>query len=183
MIVSRGTGHVWSRRRKRLRGALGRAFLLAVVATGMGCGKGTPPSQAPSLAQPASPPAARVASPPPEESQAPVVYQSRGRRDPFSPPRADLAREEPVVHLQVTGIVWGPRGYYAVVEAASSVPIDPPSRDSPDVGYVVREGDVVDSAKVLKITKERVIFEVRTKSADGKPSSRYVAKHIRSGDK
>ncbi len=47
------------------------------------------------------------------------------------------------------------------------------------MGYVIRENDVVDSAKVLKITKDNVIFEVKTKSAQGKPIVRYVQKQIR----
>lgn len=109
-----------------------------------------------------------VANLPPEEPRAPVVYQSRGRRDPFREPRAAAGRQEPGVGLKVTGIVWGQRSYYAVVESESSR----------DKGYVIRENDIVDSARVIKITRDGVIFEVRTTSADGKPVIRYVRKAV-----
>jgi hypothetical protein len=45
-------------------------------------------------------------------------------------------------------------------------------------GFVIRENDVVGSARVLKITKDAVIFEVETKSREGKPLTRRVQKHI-----
>jgi type II secretory pathway component PulC len=74
----------------------------------------------------------------------------------------------PEVNLKVTGIVQGPRSYYALVESESPT----------GTGFVIRENDVVDSARVLKITKEYVIFEVETKSREGKPLTRRVQKHI-----
>jgi hypothetical protein len=79
-----------------------------------------------------------------------------------------MAQKEPTVNLKLTGIVWAPRSYYALVESESP----------PGIGYVIRENDVVDSARVLKITKDNVIFEVKTKSAQGKPIVRYVQKQI-----
>jgi hypothetical protein len=45
-------------------------------------------------------------------------------------------------------------------------------------GFVIRENDVVDSVRVLKITKDSVIFEVATTSRDGKQLTRRVQKHI-----
>ncbi len=113
-------------------------------------------------------PAVSVAALPPEEARVPVVYQSRARRDPFREPRVAAARQEPGVGLRVTGIMWGRRSYYALVESESS----------PDKGYVIRENDVVDSARVFKISRDGVIFELRTTSADGKPLTRYVRKAV-----
>jgi len=121
----------------------------------------TPP-QAPATS------AVTLATLPPEEPRPPIAYQSKGRRDPFREPRAAAARQEPGVGLKVTGIVWGYRSQYALVESESS----------PEKGYVIRENDIVDSARVLKITRDGVIFELRTTSADGKPLTRYVRKAV-----
>ncbi len=72
------------------------------------------------------------------------------------------------MNLKLTGIVWGVRSHYALVESESP----------PGMGYVIRENDVVNSARVLKISKDNVIFEVKTTSAQGKPVVRYVQKQI-----
>jgi hypothetical protein len=105
---------------------------------------------------------------PPEEAPRPVAYQSHGRRDPFRQPRAGTGQMVADVHLKVTGIIRGPRSYYALVESESPT----------GAGFVIRENDVVESARVLKITKDSVIFEVVTTSRDGKPLARRVQKHI-----
>ncbi len=125
-----------------------------------------PPASTPAGAPPS--PAVAVPVLPPEQKPIPVVYQSRGRRDPFRQPRVETAQQEPTLNLKLTGIVRGPRSYYALVESESP----------PGMGYVIRENDIVDSARVLKITKDNVIFEVKTKSAQGKPIIRYVQKQI-----
>jgi len=119
-------------------------------------------SRAPSV------PALALPTLPPEETHPPVVYQSKGRRDPFLQTRAATPQKEPEVNLKVTGIVRGPRSYYALVESESPT----------GTGFVIRENDVVDSARVLKITKDSVIFEITWKSREGKPLIRRVQKHI-----
>jgi len=119
----------------------------------------TPP-QAP------GPRAVVVATLPQEETRPPISYQSKGRRDPFRQPRG--AKQEHGIGLKVTGIVLGYRSQYALVESESS----------PDKGYVIRENDIVDSARVLKITRDGVIFELKATSADGKPLTRYVRKVV-----
>lgn len=149
-----------------LRAAIGAGLVPALLAV-TACGRGTPPSGSPPARTP-SPQMAPIASSPSEVTQAPPVYQSGGRRDPFRQPRVEAAYKEPM-NLKLTGIVWGPRSYYALVE----------SETPPGMGYIIRENDIVDSARVLKITKDTVIFEVKTKSAEGKPLIRYVQKHIR----
>lgn len=150
-----------------LRVAIGAGLISALLAI-TACGRGTPPPASPS-ARPPSPQTTPIASSASEATQAPPVYQSGGRRDPFRQPRVKAAQEDPMAHLKVTGIVWGPRAIYALVESESP----------PGMGYVIRENDIVNSARVLKITKENVIFEVRVKSADGKSVIRYVQKPIR----
>ena len=140
-----------------------------ILVTAMACGMGTPPpTPSPAPVQGSSPSPALDASLLPEEKEAPAVYQSQGRRDPFQPPRVKTAEKPPTVHLKLTGIIREVHSYYALVESESS----------PGVGYVIRENDLVDSAKVVKITKDRVMFEVQMKNSEGKLLTRYVEKHM-----
>jgi Tfp pilus assembly protein PilP len=78
------------------------------------------------------------------------------------------AEMPPTVHLKLTGIIREAHSYYALVESESS----------PGVGYVIRENSVIDSAKVVKITKDSVVFAVQTKNSEGKLLTRYVEKHM-----
>jgi Tfp pilus assembly protein PilP len=92
----------------------------------------------------------------------PYAYETKGRRDPFRPlikPRVETVRVRPktglaaldVKELKLAGIIWGGRGYYALVEAPNGA------------GYVVRLNDTVgEDARVAKITSDAVMFEVRT---------------------
>jgi hypothetical protein len=105
---------------------------------------------------------------PPEQTPPPIVYQSKGRRDPFLQSRVAAPQEGSEVNLKVTGIVRGPRSHYALVESESPT----------GTGFVIRENDVVDSARVLKITNGCVIFEVAPTSRGGKPLTRRVQKCI-----
>lgn len=94
-----------------------------------------------------------------------VVYQSRGRRDPFQPPQK---QQHPIEHLKITGIMRGTQSFYALVESDSS----------PGRGYIIREGDVVESARVVEITEDSVVFSVPIKSSNGKSITRTVKKQI-----
>lgn len=98
----------------------------------------------------------------------PAVYRSRERRDPFRLPRVATADMPQTVHLKLTGIIREPHSYSALVESESS----------PGLGYVIRENDVVDSAKVVRITKDKVVFEVYAKNSEGKLLTRYVEKQM-----
>jgi len=120
------------------------------------------------LARAQAVPALALPTLPPEQTPPPVVYQSGGRRDPFRQPRVAAPQKGPEVNLRVTGIVQGPRSYYALVESESPT----------GTGFVIRENDVVDSVRVLKITKDSVIFEVETTSREGRPLTRRVQKRI-----
>lgn len=126
----------------------------------------TPPVS--TLARAQAVPALALPTLPPEQTHPPVVYQSGGRRDPFRQPRVAAPQKGPEVNLKVTGIVQGPRSYYALVESESPT----------GTGFVIRENDVVDSVRVLKITKDSVIFEVETTSREGRPLTRRVQKRI-----
>ena len=149
------------------RGTAVGSVVIFILVTAMACGRGTPPPT-PSLAQSLPPPAPPVASLLQEEKDGPIAYQSRGRRDPFQPPRVKTAEMSPTVHLTLTGIIREVHSYYALVESESS----------PGMGYVIRENDLVGSAKVVKITKDSVMFEVHTKNSEGKLLTRYVEKHM-----
>jgi Tfp pilus assembly protein PilP len=105
------------------------------------------------------------------------VYEVKGRRDPFHPliaprvaspakkarPKTGLASLE-VHELKLAGIVWEPRGFYALVEAPNGA------------GYVLRVNDAIgDDARVSKITSEGVTVEVK---ADGPPVPRLAAARL-----
>ncbi len=139
-------------------GALAAVVLVSVS----GCSdSGAPPAPGPPPpAQTAAKPA--PVAPPPAPATAPYVYEAKGRRDPFRPlirPRVDTARTRPktglasldVKELKLAGIIWGGRGYFALVEAPNGA------------GYVVRPNDTVgEDARVAKITSDAIMFEVRT---------------------
>lgn len=146
--------------------AIGVVLLLGAVIVSV-LWRWTAPPATPPPGRTPSTPAAVLATLPPEEVSPPALYQSRERRDPFLPSRAKI-QLEPEVNLKVTGIVWGPRAYYALVEP----------EPSDGKGYIIRENDVVNSARVLKITKQAVIFEVKVTSAEGRPLTRHVRKSI-----
>ena len=138
------------------------ALAVVVLVSVSGCSdSGTPsapvpPRPAQSAAKPAAP------APPPAPATVPYTYEVKGRRDPFRPlikPRVETARARPktglaaldVKELKLAGIIWGGRGYYALVEAPNGA------------GYVVRLNDTVgEDARVAQITSDAVMFEVRT---------------------
>ena len=142
--------------------SLGVLAVVALVGVS-GCSDSGTPS-APSPPRPAPSAAAKPApSPvPPAPAAPPYVYEAKGRRDPFRPlirPRVETAKARPktglaaldVKELKLAGIIWGGRGYYALVEAPNGA------------GYVVRINDTVgEDARVAKITSDGVTFEVRT---------------------
>jgi type II secretory pathway component PulC len=150
-----------------LLGALGAVLLLALTLFSIYRYKRVVSPPVSTLARAQAVPALALPTLPPEQTFPPVVYQSGGRRDPFRQPRVTV-QKGPEVNLRVTGIVQGPRSYYALVESESPT----------GTGFVIRENDVVDSARVLKITKDSVIFEVETTSREGRPLTRRVQKHI-----
>ena len=150
--------------RPRSRQTVLAALALAVLVGVAGCSDSGSPT-VPFVPRPAQPAAAKPAAPapPPAPAAPPFTYEARGRRDPFRPliaPRVETVKKDrpktglaalDVKELKLAGIVWGGRGFYALVEAPTGA------------GYVVRVNDVVgEDARVAKITSDGVTFEVRT---------------------
>jgi type IV pilus assembly protein PilO len=102
---------------------------------------------------PSAPSANMAGEPPPSAGRA---YASRGRRDPFAPVgtletdgrRPPGHRRLAVASATLTGIVRGPQGPLALVE-------------TPDgSGHVLRPGDGLDEARLLRIEADAVVFEI-----------------------
>ncbi|MCX7994400.1 MAG: pilus assembly protein PilP [candidate division WOR-3 bacterium] len=80
-------------------------------------------------------------------------YEPAGRRDPFVPliglelgggKTGHLSPE----NLRLIGILWGDRGYYALV------------KDGQDNGYILKRGDRVAGGHVSEINRQAIIFEI-----------------------
>lgn len=80
-------------------------------------------------------------------------YEPAGRRDPFVPllglelgggKTGHLSPE----NLRLIGILWGDRGYYALV------------KDGQDNGYILKRGDRVAGGHVSEIKRQAIIFEI-----------------------
>lgn len=138
------------------------ALLVLVGVSVSGCSdSGTPSVPGPSRPAPAAAAKPAAPVPPPAPAPPPFSYEAKGRRDPFRPliaPRTEVVRTRPKTglaalepkELKLTGIIWGGRGFYALVEAPNGA------------GYVVRVNDVVgENARVAKITSDVVTFEER----------------------
>lgn len=81
-------------------------------------------------------------------------YESGGRRDPFVPLLGvELAPGSKTGHLspenlRLIGVLWGDRGYYALV------------KDGLDNGYILKAGDRVAGGRVSEINRQGIIFEI-----------------------
>jgi len=81
-------------------------------------------------------------------------YNMKGRRDPFVPLiGTELSRSGKASHLSVEnitliGILWGDRGYYALV------------KDGVGQGYILKRGDRVVGGKVSEINRQGIIFQM-----------------------
>lgn len=80
-------------------------------------------------------------------------YESAGRRDPFVPllgmelgggKTGHLSPE----NLKLIGVLWGEKGYYALV------------KDGLDNGYILKRGDRVAGGHVSDINRQAIIFEI-----------------------
>jgi len=80
-------------------------------------------------------------------------YEPAGRRDPFVPllglelgggKTGHLSPE----NLRLIGILWGDRGYYALV------------KDGQDNGYILKRGDPVAGGHVSEVNQKAIIFEI-----------------------
>ncbi len=142
-----------------------RQVALGFLALGLAVGlsacsdSGTPTASQP--AKPVQTAAAKPAAPPAAPPPPTYVYETKGRRDPFkaliAPPQKVVDDKKPPKRLQpkpeelkVAGIIWGQRGFFALIEAPDGK------------GYVLRVNDVYgEYARVTKITRNAVTFEVK----------------------
>ena len=81
-------------------------------------------------------------------------YKQAGRRDPFVPlVGLDLGKGGKASHLNVEnlsliGILWGDKGYYALV------------KDGANKGYILKKGNRVAGGRVASINRQGIIFEI-----------------------
>jgi len=169
------------RSRQDLLGAIVLAVLVGVGGCSDGGSPSAPQTPKPVQARPAAKPAASAAAP---VKVVPVyVYETKNRRDPFRPlimPRVESAARgkcqpgQPglgcldVKELKLAGIVWGQRGYYALVESPNGA------------GYVLRVNDTVgEDARVTKISSDIVAFEVKSGPGPQAQQARVVELRLR----
>jgi Tfp pilus assembly protein PilP len=81
-------------------------------------------------------------------------YKQSGRRDPFVPLLGlQLSGGKGSSHLSVenltlVGVLWGDKGYYALV------------KDGQNKGYILKKGDKVASGSVVQINRQAIVFEI-----------------------
>lgn len=129
-----------------------------------GCGGGEPPAKPPTpLAAPAAPApgatgaaAVRPLDPGAGPVLPPLAYDTKNRRDPFSPiARTGEAKGLNVTAAKLVGIIQGGRGPLALVEAADGV------------GYILKSGDALGNGRVTGITGTTVTFAVSAQTGQG----------------
>jgi type IV pilus assembly protein PilP len=157
-----------------------------------GCGKEPPPAQpvvtkavpkeqakAAEAAKPAEAPAAKTAEP--------VLYNPTGKRDPFDPflkaemktARIDRENVPPLQRyelgeLKFVGVIWGPKGSYALVEDAEGrgYTVTVGSKIGRGGGVVTRitDGEVLVKEEYRDITGGKVVREssMKLQNAGGK---------------
>lgn len=138
---------------------------LGLVSLLVGCGQSPPPAP-PAPAQPPAPAPAPAAKPKaPEEPWRPQIsYEAKGRREPFRQPKTEAGERTglQVASVKLVGIVRGPEGPLALVEAPDGV------------GYILRAGDLIGDARVAEIGPDSVTFAVRGRP--GQPATTTVLK-------
>lgn len=140
------------------------ALAMGLIGLLGGCGE-SPPATPPPPVQPPAPRAAAPATPKePEVKPPPVVYEAKGRRDPFRPPPARVAAKEgfTVASVKLVGILQGREGPMALVE------------DPAGLGYILKPGDPIADGRVVEIGVDSVTFSV-TKTP-GQPPTQMVLK-------
>ncbi len=78
-------------------------------------------------------------------------YNSRGKRDPFSPYLGIQVKDTllGIGNATIVGIMWSPNERYALAQ------------DAQGKAYILQEGDRVSGGKVLYIRKKKVVFLMR----------------------
>ena len=127
-----------------------------------GCSGGPPAPGAASKAAPGGQPAATTVAPKPAlpavkpkapepgPPLAPLAYEAKGRRDPFTPVELPKEKDKPGLDLsafKLVGIISG-RQLLALVEASSGL------------GYILKAGDSLGNGHVTDIAADSVTFSV-----------------------
>ena len=120
-----------------------------------------PPKPPTPTAAPASPPppsatTVRPLDPGAGRALPPLVYDAKGRRDPFTP--VSLSGEGKGINIaaaKLVGILRGPTGGLALVEGPDGV------------GYILRNGDGLGNGRVTSITSSTVTFAVGAQPGQG----------------
>ena len=81
-------------------------------------------------------------------------YEAGGRRDPFVPlvgyalSEGGKASHLTVENMNLIGILWGDKGYYALI------------KDGQNNGYILRKGDKVASGEVVEVNNQAIVFDI-----------------------
>lgn len=135
------------------------ALALGLIGFLGGCGE-SPPPPPPAPPAPAAPPAPPKAVE--EKPLPPIAYEIKGRREPFRQPVTEEKGGLQIASVKLVGIVQGPEGPLALVEAPDGV------------GYILRTGDRIGDARVATIAPDSVTFAVTGRP--GQPPTTTVLK-------
>jgi hypothetical protein len=141
--------------------ASGLAVLVGTTAVLLaGCSGGAPPTPPPVAVAPATPaPVVKPKEPDTGKTLQPIAYEPKGRRDPFTP--IFLGKDNAALSVsavKLTGIVGGPGGLTALVEAPDGI------------GYILKPGDALGDGRVTGITPNSVTFAVQARGSQSASS-------------
>jgi Tfp pilus assembly protein PilP len=127
-----------------------RALALAAAASLIvaGCGSSsTPPAPGPVASVPRAPVAPK--EPDPGPSLAPIPYEAKGRRDPFTPlVIASGGKGLTIGSAKLVGVIQGRTSPLALVETSEGI------------GYILKAGDTLGDGRVTEIGVDFVSFAV-----------------------
>jgi hypothetical protein len=101
----------------------------------------------------------RPKEPDSEKPLPPIVYDPKGRRDPFTP--IFLGKDNAAISVsavKLTGVVGGPGALLALVEAPDGI------------GYILKPGDALGDGRVTAITPNSVTFAVQARGSQNASS-------------
>ncbi len=140
---------------------------LAAGSLAAGCGGGSPaPPAANKVAlgeQPVAPqksaaPTVMPRTPEPGPPLPPLVYEARGRRDPFAPVQ---------VVTEKTGLEVGTVKLVGIISGSKPLAL----AETPDgLGYILKQGDVLGNGRVTEVTANSVTFAISGRAAQRETS-------------
>jgi len=140
---------------------------LAVGSLAAGCGGGSPAPPAankvalgeqPAAPQKAAAPTVMPRTPEPGPPLPPLVYEARGRRDPFAPVQ---------VVTEKTGLEVGTVKLVGIISGSKPLAL----AETPDgLGYILKQGDVLGNGRVTEVTAHSVTFAISGRAAQRETS-------------